>query len=136
MRCTRSRVPWVGRVWSAPLLVALITVLLMSDRDAAAQQKSKKKTNRSVDVASCVTCRQDDADDGVDFHLDSNCEVALDCSVTWTLRCQTREGKKGKKAHDGVAFALEPNASHLASASPQSCGEDGWIIDDVIWSCR
>ena len=135
MRRPLSRAPWVGCVWSALSAVALVTSILGGGGDAEAQSKSKKVKKRVEKVSACVDFRQDGGDGSVDFHFVSSCARALDCGVTWTLQCETWEGKRSARSHDGAAFVLEPDASHVATASASSCGDDGWVIDDVSWSC-
>jgi hypothetical protein len=138
MRRTHARAPWVGCAWFLVSALAIVLSLAaVGDDDAAAQSKSKKKKikKRTEDVSSCVTFGQSDAGDAVNFRFVSTCEAPLSCGVTWTLQCESWEGKKTAKTHDGVAFELESNASYLATASPATCGDDGWAIDDVSWSC-
>jgi hypothetical protein len=125
------------RLWFAMFAIALL-MSPVGDDDAVAQSKSSKKKvkKRTEDVSSCVTFGQSDAGDAVNFRFASTCEATLSCGVTWTLQCESWEGKKSAKTHDGVAFELETNATYSTSASPASCGDDGWTIDDISWSCE
>jgi hypothetical protein len=87
--------------------------------------------DKKVSVNECVDYSQDDTDDGLSIRLASSCQVDLRCEVRWSLTC---EGDKPKK--DVSAFALIADTSHKVNVSAASCGELGWQIDRVAWSCR
>jgi hypothetical protein len=102
---------------------------------AGAQPKKKAKVKKKVPVSTCAHFDQVDKDDsGVDLVVANRCEIKLACSVAWTLKCVPRTGR-GASSPNAAAFELETGADQSTLASPTECGNDGWVIDDVTWSC-
>ena len=93
------------------------------------------KTPRSL--AECTAFDQTDkGDDGVAFTIHNNCTVPVDCSLTWRVVCAP-DSKKRRSSHAGSAkLNLGSVASGDASASAASCGDEGWSIDSIEWSCQ
>lgn len=93
------------------------------------------KTPRSL--AECTSFDQTDkGDDGVAFTIHNNCTVPVDCSLSWRVVCAP-ESKKRRSSHAGSAkLNLGSVASGDAAASASSCGDEGWSIDSIEWSCQ
>ena len=126
------RLPTPGTRW---VLCALARALAVSP--ALADNKKKKKAKAKRDsVAACTSFDQlDREDESVDLVIGSSCEVAVACSVSWTLVCAPGS-KKARKTQHGEAFVLNATQSQSTNASAGVCGNDGWVIDDVLWSCN
>lgn len=113
-------------------LVCLALAAMVSPAAAQPKKKAKKKTPVSV----CAHFDQvDKDDDGVDLVVANRCDVKLSCSVSWTLTCAPETPKVSRTQH-GAAFELELGSDQSTLASPAQCGNDGWVLDDVSWSCQ
>lgn len=88
-------------------------------------------------VSSCTTFAQEDkGDDKVQFTIGNTCTVPLDCSISWRVVCAP-ESKKRRASHAGAAkLALTNGTNQSAEASATVCGDDGWSIDSISWSCQ
>lgn len=88
-------------------------------------------------ISSCTSFNQaDKGDDKVEFTLQSSCTVPLDCSISWRVVCAP-ESKKRRAVHAGAAkLALLTGAAQTAEASAAMCGDAGWSIDSISWSCQ
>lgn len=115
---------------------ALVCLALAAMVAPAAAQPKKKKAKKKTPVSVCAHFDQvDKEDDGVDLVVANRCDVKLSCSVSWTLTCAPETPKVSRSQH-GTAFDLELGADQSTLASPSACGNDGWVLDDVIWSCQ
>jgi hypothetical protein len=116
-------------------LCAVVLALVCSPA-VAGPRKSKAAKKTRVSIASCTSFDQRDRDDdGVDVVVSNQCEVRLACSVSWSLACVPAAGKTRRSQH-GQAFSLAIEASETTSITPEACGNDGWEIDNVSWSCQ
>jgi hypothetical protein len=88
-------------------------------------------------VGECTSFGQEDkGDDKVQFTIHNSCTVPVDCAITWRVICAP-ESKKRRAAHAGAAkFALTNNSAQTAEASAAVCGDAGWSIDSISWSCQ
>lgn len=113
-------------------LVCLALAMMIAPAAAQPKKKVKKKTPVSV----CAHFDQvDKEDDGVDLVVANRCDIKLACSVSWTLTCAPETAKVSRSQH-AAAFDLEVGSDQRTLASPAACGNDGWVLDDVTWSCR
>jgi hypothetical protein len=96
-----------------------------------ANAQSKKKVEARRDVSRCVKYVQRQKDDGLDLNLDSSCDMDLACSVSWVLSC---EGSADR--NEASAFELLAGTAYGVSASAGVCGDSGWSIKRVRWSCK
>ncbi len=87
-------------------------------------------------LAACTSFAQaDKGDDTVQFTVHNTCSVPVDCSITWRLVCAP-ESKKRRASHAGAArLSLASNSLQTADASAATCGDDGWSIEAISWSC-
>lgn len=121
-------------LWVRGALCAL--ALTVTSSTVAAGPKKARGKKSTTSVASCTSFDQRDREDeGVDLVVSSRCEVKLACSVSWSLTCRPAEGKSRRSDH-GTAFTLVTDATEVTNVSPAACGNDGWEIDDVVWSCQ
>lgn len=88
-------------------------------------------------IGECTSFGQEDkGDDKVQFTIHNSCTVPVDCAITWRVVCAP-ESKKRRAAHAGAAkFALTNNSAQSAEASASVCGDAGWSIDSISWSCQ
>jgi hypothetical protein len=112
-------------------LLCLALAAVASPALAQPKKKAKKKTPVSV----CAHFDQiDKDDDGVELVVANRCEIKLACSVSWTLTCAPDTPKASRSQH-ASAFPLEVGNDQSTLASPSDCGNDGWVLDVVTWSC-
>lgn len=119
---------WVG---SALALCSLfVSVTAGADKDAAPAKKPH------ASIADCATFVQKDATETtVEFTVDNSCTVAVECTVTWSVTCAPDSRKKRSKKFEGASFKLGTAEIKTTTADAARCGDDGWAIDDVSWSC-
>ncbi|HWU88760.1 MAG TPA: hypothetical protein VN253_15945 [Kofleriaceae bacterium] len=88
-------------------------------------------------ISTCTTFGQEDkGDDKVQFTIHNTCTIPVDCSITWRLVCAP-ESKKRRATHAGAArLALTNGTVQTAEASAAICGDDGWSLDNISWSCQ
>lgn len=88
-------------------------------------------------LASCTTFDQQDKDDDkVEFTIHNTCTVPIDCSISWRVVCAP-ESKKRRATHPGLAkLALANNTTQSTQASASVCGDAGWSIEAISWSCQ
>jgi hypothetical protein len=131
-----SGAPRARSVLAALALLVVTSVVATSSpavaKEAPAKPKKAKKPPR-VSVTSCTQFDQRDTDDGVELVVASSCEIALSCQVSWAVTCApgTRKASTRRQAE---AFELEPATDH-ATAATADCGDRGWEITDISWSC-
>ena len=88
-------------------------------------------------IALCTSFGQEDKDDDkVQFTINNTCTIPVDCSITWRVVCAP-ESKKRRAVHAGAAkLALTTSSTQTAEASAAICGDAGWSIDSISWSCE
>lgn len=93
------------------------------------------RTKRSINE--CALFGQEDkGDDKVEFTINNTCSMPVDCSISWRVVCAP-DSKKRRASHAGAAkLSLANGASQTAAASAAVCGDDGWSIDSIAWSCQ
>jgi hypothetical protein len=91
---------------------------------------------RRGSVSACTTFTQADRDDDlVDFTIASTCTVPLACRVSWRLTCAPESRKRRRSLPSSTSFRIAASSSEQRTASAAACGDDGWVIDRVTWSC-
>ncbi|MEO7736065.1 MAG: hypothetical protein ABIY55_34225 [Kofleriaceae bacterium] len=92
--------------------------------------------DRARSLAECTSFDQANAGDAkVAFTIHNTCTIPIDCAVSWRVVCAP-DSKKRRTAHPSSAkFALTAGGGDTAEASAAACGDDGWTIDSVQWSC-
>jgi hypothetical protein len=46
------------------------------------------------------------------------------------------DSKRKRRHQGGKAFRLAIAQVESTNASAAMCGNDGWVIDDVVWACE
>lgn len=93
--------------------------------------------DRTKSIADCTYFDQKDkTDDTVELSIKNLCTVPVDCSMSWRVVCAP-DSKKRRAVHPGSAkISLESGGTTAKEASATSCGDDGWVIDSIKWSCQ
>lgn len=120
--------------WATCALVMSISVpAAFADRGASPTSPTPSKKS----LASCTAFdQQDSGEDTVKFTLQNTCTVPVDCQISWRVVCAP-DSKKRRSTHPGSAkLALVDANVQSAQASAAVCGDDGWAIDSIQWSCE
>ncbi len=96
---------------------------------------SGRKKDKSVDSCTSFDQRDRADEDGTDFVVTNSCDIKLACGVKWTLTCAP-DTRKEKTTRHGAAFELEDGQSEETEASTAACGNAGWEISKISWSCE
>lgn len=93
--------------------------------------------DRTKSIADCTYFDQKDkTDDTVEMSIKNMCTVPVDCTMSWRVVCAP-DSKKRRSVHPGSAkVSLESGATTAKEASAATCGDDGWSIDSIKWSCE
>ncbi len=114
----------------APDLVPGVASAVAAPRARGKVAESDKK---KIAIQRCVDYSQDLDDDGMQLHLRNRCGIDLQCTASWEVVCQ---GEDATATHKGAsAFGLADQSSNGAYVSAARCGEEGWRIRKVRWSC-
>ena len=88
-------------------------------------------------VAACTGFDQaNKGDDKLEFTIKNSCTIPVDCSISWRVVCSPSSKKRRSVHPSTVKLALADNSSQSAEASAAICGEDGFAIDAIQWSCK
>jgi hypothetical protein len=85
-------------------------------------------------ASDCVGFLKTDVERGFEYQVSNVCSQKLACSVSWTLRCESNEGKVMSKKRVTERVSLSADSSASVSASADSC-KQAWRIEDVGWKC-
>ncbi len=93
--------------------------------------------DRAKSIADCTYFDQKDkSEDTVELSIKNLCTVPVDCSMSWRVVCAP-ESKKRRAVHPASAkISLESGGTTSKEASATPCGDDGWVIDSIKWSCE
>ena len=128
----RASVHWV---WIASMALA-ITAGNAAPLHAAPHAAAKGKKSRSL--AACTSLDQKDLDDesGVNLTVKNDCDVAVQCSMSWQLVCAPDSKSRRHASKQQSAFRVESSTGQSRTASADTCGSDAWAIGDINWSCQ
>jgi hypothetical protein len=92
---------------------------------------------RSKSLTECTAFDQaDKGEDKVEFTIHNTCSIPVDCAISWRLVCAP-DSRKRRSVHRGAAkLALDEGGMQSTQASASACGDDGWSIDTISWSCQ
>jgi hypothetical protein len=115
--------------------LAALAIAVAFSPAAAESKKKKSAKKKKTPVSVCASFDQRDREEeGVDLVVGNGCDVKLACAVSWTLTCTPDEGKR-TRTPERTTFALDTGGTQRTLASPSTCGNAGWMIDDVSWTC-
>jgi hypothetical protein len=88
-------------------------------------------------LADCTAFDQaNKGEDAVELTIKNTCKVPVDCALSWRVVCAP-EAKKRRTVHAAsTKLAVNEGATQSADASASICGDDGWTIDSIQWSCE
>jgi len=89
----------------------------------------------ATDPAACLRFEKTQTGKSIDLEARSSCDAKLDCSLTYSVRCENREGKATSETHRNTRFSVAAGKSETISLSADACTQ-GWTIDNVSWTCR
>ena len=91
----------------------------------------------SRSLSTCTSFDQSETGDTkVSFTIRNSCTIPVDCALSWRLVCAPDSRKRRAVHPNQVKLLLSTGASQSTEASAASCGDDGWTIDSVLWSCQ
>ncbi len=98
---------------------------------------SSARADHRRSLADCTFFDQQDQDeDAVKFTLKNTCSIPVDCKMSWRVVCAP-ESKKRRNVHaSSFKLTVDSGKSDSRQASAALCGDDGWTIDSITWSCQ
>ncbi len=87
-------------------------------------------------LADCTSFEQSEKGDAaLEMTLHNSCSVPVDCTISWRVVCAP-ESKKRRAVHPSTTkLTLASGATSSADATAGACGDDGWSIDSIEWTC-
>jgi hypothetical protein len=87
-------------------------------------------------LADCTFFDQaDKGEDAVEFTIHNSCSIPVDCAISWQVVCAP-DSHKRRSLHPGSSkLALTDGGTQSAAASASVCGDDGWSLQSIQWSC-
>jgi hypothetical protein len=121
--------------WATLALALSIALPQLAVADRKTDGSAKKKVRASV--AECTSFDQQDREDedGVDFSVNNSCSMPVECSMRWTVTCAPDSKKRRSRKTDNRSFALDADNGITLTASTAQCGDDGWSVGEISWSC-
>lgn len=107
-----------------------IGVPLAQAKNGAEREHAKKKRA----IRRCVGYEQEMEEDGLRISLRNECSFDLSCTLSWRVRCDADEPDMQRRKAE--VFTLDEGVSDGAFASAAICGDDGWRVSEVRWSCE
>ncbi len=88
-------------------------------------------------LSDCTSFTQDDkGDDAVELTIKNSCTIPVECSVSWKVVCAPESAKR-RAVHPGSQkLSLVEGGVQSAEASAAVCGDAGWSIEGIEWSCQ
>lgn len=108
---------------------ALVVCAAGAPVDAVARRRSSP--SRTPPVSQCVKLAQSPDPDRRElvFRLRNRCAQTLDCSITWQVACDGRDGEA--QSQSALLSSGDEREFHASAAA---CG-DSWRISPARWSC-
>lgn len=119
-----------SRVLGAAALCALAVSTLTSISPVAADSVRKRS------LARCTSFDQREQESALELTIKNSCTMPIDCTLSWELVCAPESKKRRKITPSQTAFTLSSEAVQATSASAEACGDDSWIIKNVLWRCE
>lgn len=117
-----------------PGIDAVATAGLTLDVPRAQAQSEKPRTAKAR-LSRCVKYSQEIGEADMTLALTNRCKQALECTMTWSLQCH-KDDDEVEATERGETFDIARGKRYTVTASASLCGEDGWSIEDVSWTCR
>jgi len=121
-------------VWAA-LAVSALTGVLSVQVDDHSPRVAVKSAHAATDPAACLRFEKTQTGKSIDLEAKSSCDAKLECSLSYSVRCENRNGKATSETHHNTRFSVAAGKSETLSLSADVCTQ-GWTIDNVSWTCR
>jgi hypothetical protein len=118
------------RFTGAAALCALAITTFSSTSLATADDVRKRSLVR------CTSFDQRETESALELTIRNRCTMPIDCTVSWQLVCAPESKKRRKITPSQTAFTLSSDAVQSTAASAESCGDDSWVIKNVLWRCQ
>ncbi len=116
------------------VIAALLAAGAYTYAPAVATAQDKSSPRRPIRVARCVKYDQGASDSYVTLELRNACSFAVTCSMSWEVRCDSDE--PGDMRTESSDISLDKGETRSVIADAQRCGDDGWSVEDVEWTCK
>jgi len=122
------------RIAVLPVLVAALFASGHSVAQGPRSANAKGPVKKLESVMACMKYRQQKLveDGGLRMELRNCCHGPVKCAVTWQVRCQHGGAADAKSADLEIAAG----ATESAFGYGTECGNDGWQITGVRWTCE
>jgi hypothetical protein len=100
----------------------------------SAKGPAKPPVKKLESVMACMKFRQQRLveDGGLRMELRNCCHGPVKCAISWEVRC----GRGGKPAAQSADLEIAAGSTESAFGYGIECGNDGWQIAAVKWSCE
>ena len=122
-----------GRIVSDSALDPAIRSARAQSENAGGKNSKKRGAKRKL--SRCVEYSQEIGETAMTLGLANDCKKPLECTMTWFLACHRQNGKI-ERSRQSETFYLGDGTEHTVAASAAACGDDGWSIRNVRWTCR
>ncbi len=111
------------------------SVVLVGATPAHAQKRADSDSaKKKRAIRRCVDYRQEQRDDGLRIRLRNDCGFELSCTVSWRVRCDEDEPETQRRKAE--TLLIDEGVTDGVYASAAACGDDGWRVSSVRWTCR
>lgn len=120
----------------SPMWVALGAALVTGALAPTPVSMAQGEKPRHQRVSRCVKYSQTMGGDkqSVDIGLANRCRFAVSCTVEWRVSCDSDgAGAAGEAAQ---SLELGKGDRQTINASAARCGDDGWEVQDIRWTCE
>ena len=117
-----------------PMLVATVFASGHSAARGSRSAQQPKKGPKIEAVNACMKYREQKLveDGGLRMELRNCCHGPVKCSVSWQVRC----GRRGPSDPRSADLQIAAGATASAYGYGTECGDEGWQIFGVRWSCE
>ena len=119
----------------AALTASGLLCLLSARVDQNALRVGVSEAAAATDASECLRFEKTELGKSIDLEARSSCEMKLECSLAYSVRCEDRKGKATSETDHTLRFSVDAGKSQTLSLSAQACSL-GWTIDNVHWSCQ
>ena len=119
----------------AALAASGVLCLLSVDVGKHSVSLGVKPALATYDASDCLRFEKTQQAHAIDLEAKSSCETKLECSLDYSVRCESREGKTTSHASHSLRFSVDSGKDAQLSLSAEVC-KQSWTIDDVRWVCH
>jgi hypothetical protein len=120
--------------WASCALALSLVTPALADK-LADKPADNPRPHKTLD--DCTSFEQaDKGADQVEMTLTNRCTLPVSCSISWRVVCAPQSRKRRSVHPTTSKLALVEGATQSTTASASQCGDDGWSIDHIDWSCK